>query len=199
MKILGIVASMRKKGNTNLLMETVLESAKKANPQVETKVLQISELKIESCRGCTDYCDKHLYQCIIEDDFGAVFNEIKRSEAIVIGSPLYYIIPSRLTALIERLISLSYFYETKGLEEPEPLEGKPCGFLAHSAEDDVRPVLQHLSNFALFLKMKPVTIGSYPYLGVGANSKLEKDRELNPIENAKVLGRLLVEALGETA
>lgn len=35
MKILGIVASMRKNGNTNLLMETVLESAKKANPQVQ--------------------------------------------------------------------------------------------------------------------------------------------------------------------
>jgi len=199
MKILGIVASMRKNGNTNLLMETVLESAKKANPQVERKLLQISELKIESCRGCTEYCKEHLYQCIIEDDLGAVFNEMKCSEAIVIGSPLYYIIPSRLTALIERLISLSYFYETKGLKEPEPLEGKPCGLLAVSAEGDVRPVLQHLFNFALFLKMKPVTIGPYPYLGVGANSKLEKDKDLNPIENAKVLGRLLVEAVEETA
>ncbi len=199
MKILGIVASMRKNGKTNLLMETVLESAKRANPQVQTEVLQISELKIESCRGCTDYCQKHLYQCIIEDDLPTVFNEMKRSEAIVIGSPLYFTTPSRLTALIERLVSLSYFYETKGLKEPEPLEGKPCGFLAVCADYDVRPVLQHLFNFALHLKMKPVTIGSYPYLGVGANSKLEKDKDLNPIKNAKALGRLLVEVVRETA
>ncbi len=102
MQILGIVASMRKNGNTNLLMETVLESTKKANPQTETKVFHISELKIESCRGCTEYCSKHLYQCIIEDDLETVFNEMKRSEAIVIGSPLYYMTPSRLTALIDQ-------------------------------------------------------------------------------------------------
>jgi len=180
-------------------METLLDSAKKANPQVERKVLQISELKIESCRGCIEYCQKHLYQCTIDDDFRAVLNEMKRSEVIVIGSPLYYIIPSRLTALMERLVSLSYFYETKRLKEPEPLEGKPCGFLAVCADYDVQPVLQHLFNFALHLKMKPVTMESYPYLGVGANSKLEKDKELNPIENVKVLGRVLVEAVGEAA
>ncbi len=199
MKILGIVGSMKKTGNTNLLVETVLESARKANPQVETKVLQISELKIEPCRGCVEVCSKEPepYKCVIEDDLQTVLEEMKQSQAIVIGSPLYYPIPSRLTAFMERFASLCYFYEERGFKEPEPLNDKPCGLVAVSGVDDPRPVLEHLFNFALSLKMKPITMKSYPYFGVSGKGKVEDDKELNPIENAKVLGELLVKAVEE--
>ncbi len=58
MKILGIVGSMRKKGNTNLLITTVLKSAKKTVPEIEKEVIQISELNIEPCRACYNLCSK---------------------------------------------------------------------------------------------------------------------------------------------
>lgn len=197
MKILGIVGSMRKTGNTNLLVERVLESAQKTNPQVETKVLQISDLRIGPCRACYDLCSKEPYKCIIEDDLQTVLEEMNHSQAIVIGSPLYYEIPSRLTAFMERFASLCYFYEERGFKEPEPLNDKPCGLVAVSGVDDPRPVLEHLFNFALSLKMKPITMKSYPYFGVSGKGKVEDDKELNPIENAKVLGELLVKAVEE--
>jgi len=186
---------MRKTGNTNLLVQKILDSAKKRNSEVEIKVLQISQLQIEPCRGCTHFCKKNLYQCLIRDDLETVFGEMKNSQAIVIGSPLYFYIPSRLTALIERLVTLSYFYETKHLEKPEPLEGKPCGLVAVCAEYGVSRVLEYLFDFVLHLKMKPMMMNSYPYLGVGGNAKLEKDEALNPLENAEVLGKLLLEAI----
>jgi len=196
MKILGIVGSMRKTGNTNLLMETVLKSAKKANSQLETKILQISDLTIEPCRACYDECSREPYKCLIEDDdLQSVFEQMKRSQAIVIGSPLYYKIPSRLTALMERLACLSYFYEKAGFKEPHPLNDKPCGLIAVSGGDDPRPVLEHLLNFALSLKMKPVFMKTYPYFGVGGKGRVEEDKDFDPIENAKVLGRLLVKAM----
>ncbi len=109
MKILGIVGSMRKTCNTNLLVETVLESAKNVNPKIETKVLQISELHVESCRACYDLCSKEPYKCVIKDDLENIFEEMKSSNAIVIGSPLYFKIPSRLTAFMERLACLCIF------------------------------------------------------------------------------------------
>ena len=196
MKILGIVGSMRKTGNTNLLIETVLESAKRANPQVETKVLQISELRIGSCRACYDLCSKEPYKCVIEDDLQTVFEEMKSSQAIVLGSPLYFRIPSRLTAFMERLFCLSYFYKMRGFEEPYPLNDKPCGLVAVCGDDDPRLLLEHLFHFALSLKMRPVFMKSYPYLGVGGKGKVtEEDKYLNPIENAKILGELLVKAI----
>lgn len=202
MKILGIVGSMRKTGNTNLLIETVLNSAKKRNPQVETKILQISELKIESCRACYDLCSKEPYKCVIEDDLQAVFEEMKHSQGIVIGSPLYFRIPSRLTAFMERLVSLAHFhfYAMRALKEQEPLKplnNKPCGFVAVCGDDNPRPVLEHLFHFALYLKMKPITMKSGPYFGVGGSGKLEEGKDWNSIENAKTLGELLVKAMEE--
>lgn len=195
MGVLGIVGSMRKTGNTNLLIEAVLDSTGKANPHVGTKVLQISELTIESCRACYDLCSKEPYNCVIDDDLQTVLEEMEHSQAIVIGSPLYFRIPSRLTALMERLACLSYFYEIREYKDPEPLNDKPCGLVAVCGSDDPRPVLEHLFNFALSLKMKPITMKSYPYFGVGGKGKIEEDKELNPIENAKIVSKLLVKAM----
>jgi multimeric flavodoxin WrbA len=200
MEILGIVGSMRKAGNTSLLIETVLGSARKTNPKIKTMVLQISELKIEPCRACYGGCSEKPYKCLIEDDnLSDVFEKMKRSEAIVIGSPLYFKVPSRLTALMERLACLSYFYERRGFTGPHPLNDKPCGLVAVCGGDDTRPLLEHLFNFALSLKMKPVTMKSYPYFGVGGKGKVEEDTGNNPVENSKILGELLVRAIEEKA
>lgn len=198
MKILGLVGSMRKEGNTNLLVETVLESARKADAGVGTKIIQISDLKIEACLAndeCDDLCSAEPFKCVIADDLDEVLKEMKSAEAIVIGSPLYFKIPSRLTAFCERLDALSYFYGIRGFEEPHPLRDKPCGFVAVAGGDDPKPVLEYLFDFASHLKMKPITLKSYPCLGVGGKGKIEEDKDLNPIENAKILGELLVKAI----
>ena len=196
MKVLGIVGSMRKKGSTGRLITTVLESAKKVNPKIETKTLYISDLKIEACRACYQKCSKEPYKCVIEeDDFQSILEDMKTSQAIVIGSPLYYKIPSRLTALMERLACLSYFYEINGFKEPHPLNEKPCGLVAVSGGDDPHSVLEHLLSFALSLKMKPVFMKSYPYYGVAGKGKIDEDEDLKPIENAKILGQLLTRAV----
>ncbi len=197
MKILGIVGPMRKTGNTNLLIETVLESAEKVNPKIETKGFQISELHIESCRACYDLCSKEPYKCVIKDDLENIFEDMKSSHAIVIGSPLYFKIPSRLTAFRERLACLSYFCEIRGFKESHPLNDKPCGLVAVCGGDDPRPVLENLFNFALSLKMKPITMKSYPYFGVGGKGKVKEDKDLNPIENAKNLSEILAKTILE--
>jgi multimeric flavodoxin WrbA len=198
MEILGIVGSMRKTGSTSQLVEVVLKSAKSADRSVKTKMLQISDLEIEPCRACYQKCSKEPYKCVIQgDDLKDVLEKMERSWAIVIGSSLYYKIPSRLTALMERLACLSYFYERAGFTELHPLNDKPCGLVAVSGGDDPRPVLEHLVNFALSLKMRPVFMKSYPYFGVGGKGKIEEDTGLNPIENAKTLGELLIKAVKE--
>jgi multimeric flavodoxin WrbA len=196
MKMLAIVGSMRKKGSTNRVIRSVLESAKKTNPQIKTKVLQMSDLKVEPCRACYDRCSEEPYKCVIEDDdLEKVFQEMKSSQAVVIGSPLYFKIPSRLTAFMERLAALSYFYERRGFKEPHPLNEKPCGLVAVSGGDDPRTVLEQLLNFALSLKMTPIFLKYYPYYGVAGKGKIEKDEDLNPIGNARILGKLLAKAM----
>ena len=187
MNLLGINGSMRRNGNTNFLLDAVFKSAKKINPKVKTKILQLRDYDIGPCLSGYAHCSKKPYVCTYKDDFDKVFNAMKNADAIVIGSPLYFNIPSRLTALIERLVCLAYFYRMRGFKEPHPLTNKPCGLIAVSAENDTIPSLQHLLNFALFLKMKPVFIDSYPFIGVSGRGGYKDN-----LAEAKELGRLLV-------
>jgi multimeric flavodoxin WrbA len=191
MQILGINGSMRKNGNTNILLDAVLKSAKKANPKIKTKVLQMADLKIEPCRSCYDKCSIKPCKCVIKnDDLDMVCNEMKKADAIVLGSPLYFNVPSRLTALIERLVCLSYFYQVRGFKKPEPLNDKPCALIGVSADCDVLPLLEHLLKFVLFVKMKPIITKVYPYIGISGRSGYK-----NSIDEAKALGKILAKSI----
>jgi multimeric flavodoxin WrbA len=194
MKILGIVGSMRKNKNSYLLIHTALESVEKMDSSIKTKIIQLADLNIESCRACYELCSKRPYECVIKDDLSMVFEEMKTADGILIASPLYFPMPSRLVALMERLACLSY---SLGCEDPSfihPLEDKPCGLIAVAGGDNVRPVLYHLQNFAHCLHMDVITLKSFPYIGVGGKGDVRKDKDLEPIKNAEVLGALLVKA-----
>jgi len=188
MYLLGINGSMRKDGNTNVLLDTVMKSAKKTNPKLKTKILQMSKLNIRPCESCYEKCCIKPCKCVIKnDDLEMVCDELKSADAVVIGSPLYFNIPARMTALLERLTCLSYFYQVRGFKGPEPLENIPCGLISVSAGNDTMPVLQHLLNFVLFVKMKPVFLKSYPYIGISGRGGYK-----DSLDEAKALGELLV-------
>ena len=174
MRILGLVGSMRKGGNTNRLVQAVLDAAKKAGDGVETEVVHLSDLKIGPCHACYEVCAKEPYKCVINDDLQVVFGKMKQADAIVLSSALYFIVPSRLMAFMERLSCVAHLGQFRGLNE-HPLEDMPCGLVAASAETTVTPVLVRLQEFALELRMRPVAMKSYPFLGVAANEKMEKD------------------------
>ena len=93
---------------------------------------------------------------------------------------------------MERLACLSYYHKIKGFDEPHPLTDKPCGLIAVTGGDSPMPVLERLLNFVLALRMKPILLKAYPYLGVGGTGNVKEDEDLKPIENARILGQLLV-------
>jgi multimeric flavodoxin WrbA len=121
------------------------------------------------------------------------------ADALVIESPLYFKIPARLTAFMERLVCLAFFHEVRGFVDAHPLDGKPCGLVAVAADDDPRSVLETLFNFALSLRLNPITMKHYLYFGVGGRGKVQEDTDLKPIENALLMGKLLVGAVSGKA
>lgn len=194
MRILGFVGSMRKDGKTNRLVQAVLDGAKKAGDDVETETVYLSDLEIGPCHACYDVCAKEPYECVIKDDLQVVFGKMRQADGILLSSALYFIVPSRLVAFMERLSCVAHLGQFRGFYE-HPLEDKPCGLVAVSAETTVMPVLVRLQEFALELRMRPIAMKSCPFLGVAGNDKMEKDNYLRPLENAETLGKLLVEAI----
>lgn len=86
MKVLCIVGSPRKDGNTNALMGHAVSVLKEKG--VDTEVLQISDHKIAPCTACMG-CFKG-GKCTIKDDFEPVFKKMKDADGLIVGSPTYF-------------------------------------------------------------------------------------------------------------
>jgi multimeric flavodoxin WrbA len=91
-KVLGIVGSMRKGRNTEILVRRVISEMTSIDPLVTSDLIHVSDLDIHPCRVvCHDAnCSTHLFQCSITDDVQMVLGKMKDSDAIVVGAPHYF-------------------------------------------------------------------------------------------------------------
>jgi len=89
-RVLGIVASPRRNGNTEILVDEVLRGAKDAGALVDKVIL--SELDIAPCDAC-DAC-QDTGECITVDAMEELFPRMWQSEVWVLGTPVYWWGPS---------------------------------------------------------------------------------------------------------
>jgi multimeric flavodoxin WrbA len=86
MRVLAINGSPRKKGNTATLLGQVLDAA--AAKGAETRMIHLNDLDMKGCQGCL-VCRENMGECAVKDDFQDVLEEIKTSDAIAFGTPIY--------------------------------------------------------------------------------------------------------------
>jgi multimeric flavodoxin WrbA len=167
MKILGLVGSQRKDGNSYLILKEALK-----HYDEEVEIVQLAEKRIDWCNAC-GLC-KDTMKCVIEDDVGFILDKIVRADAVIFSVPRYLPIPSKFMALIERIGAL---YHYKLQTDPDfnlPLEGKLFGLVVVSAGGG-RQAFETLKETAFQIihcwHMKPTMTNSYPYLGVLAQGE----------------------------
>jgi multimeric flavodoxin WrbA len=101
-RVLGVVGSPRRGGNTELLVDEVLAAAEKAGAQVEK--IMLGDLDIAPCRAC--YTCRKQGRCAIEDDMQGVLEKMEASRVWVIGTPVYWWGPSaQVKAFVDRWFS----------------------------------------------------------------------------------------------
>jgi len=100
-KILAIMGSPRKNGNTHALLSKITESAQKDG--AETKIIFLSGLNINECDGCQS-CWKGK-KCSKNDDMNNIYPLIIDSDVLIFGTPVYWFGPTALMkAFIDRLV-----------------------------------------------------------------------------------------------
>ena len=102
MKVVAINGSPRKGGNTEIMLNAVLEPIKAAG--IETKIIQVGGQNIHGCRGCWA-CQKLLNRkCVFNDDIvNDILEDLFSADAIIWGTPSYYSnMTPELKALIDR-------------------------------------------------------------------------------------------------
>jgi len=104
MKILAVSGSPRKKGNTVILLERVLEGAKSEG--AETELFSVAGKDIGGCDGCWS-CMK-AGNCHIKDDMTELYDKLLQADGIVLGTPIYFWgMTSQMKAIIDRSIALT--------------------------------------------------------------------------------------------
>jgi multimeric flavodoxin WrbA len=126
MKILGLVGSQRKDGNSYLILKEAFRGCEE-----NVEIVQLAEMRIEWCNVC-GLC-KDTMKCVIEDDVGFIFDRINGADAVIFSVPRYLPIPSKFMALIERIAGLYHFKLEANPEFHLPWEGKPFALVVISA------------------------------------------------------------------
>jgi multimeric flavodoxin WrbA len=117
MKVIGIVGSPRKNGNTELLTTHTLKAI--AEEGLDTELISLSGLDLKGCTACMACSKEEL--CSIDDDLFPIYLKMKEADGIILASPVYY---GSATALIKALIERAgYISRYNG----EPFKGKVGG------------------------------------------------------------------------
>jgi multimeric flavodoxin WrbA len=96
-KVLVLLGSPRKKGNSAILADQIAKGAKAVGARVET--LFIHGMKIAPCKSCYACQKPNSKGCSIKDDMQEVYKKLREADAWVIASPVYWFTVSAQTKL----------------------------------------------------------------------------------------------------
>lgn len=101
MKVLAIVASARKTGNSEILAKEMLKTL----PETwEKSLLRLPDLTIEPCKACYACLDAGA-ACVIQDDLEGFLLQLQQADAVIIAAPVYFLgMHTRLKLICDRLI-----------------------------------------------------------------------------------------------
>jgi multimeric flavodoxin WrbA len=103
MRVLALIGSPRKLGNSEILAREMLAALP---AETEREMVRLAELRIEPCRACYA-CLPADRDCVINDDLAFLLEKIKGADAVIIAAPVYFLgAHTSVKAVGDRLISV---------------------------------------------------------------------------------------------
>ncbi|MDK2846226.1 MAG: hypothetical protein PWR18_828 [Synergistales bacterium] len=113
MKIIAVNGSPRKKWNTATMLEHALSGA--AQEGAETELVHLYDLDFKgciSCFACKEKGGKSYGRCAVKDDLTDVFENIRKADGLILGSPIYLCdVSGEMRSFMERLLFPYLVYE----------------------------------------------------------------------------------------
>jgi multimeric flavodoxin WrbA len=114
MKVIAFNGSPRKNWNTQILLNEALKGSASMNAEIE--LINLYDLNFKGCKSCFACKRKGVIveQCVIKDDLFPVFEKIHKSDAIILGSPIYFgCVTGETRSFMERLFFPYLSYDQK--------------------------------------------------------------------------------------
>jgi multimeric flavodoxin WrbA len=180
-KVLGIVGSPRRGGNTEILVKTALESARGAGAEVE--MIRLCEKNVGPCNGCAS-CGK-TKRCKIDDDFAVVFDKMASADAILFASPAYF---ESVTPHMKALIDRAGFFNNRALGR-SAFTGKVGGAISVAYRTGLATTWCQMLIFILAQRMIVPGIASFPNAIASEPGDVLRDKE--GMEKAMEIGEAM--------
>jgi multimeric flavodoxin WrbA len=97
--VVALNGSPRKRGNTELLIDSALAGAREAGATVET--FRLNDLDFRPCQNC-GYCETKGV-CVLKDDMAAVYKALDEASRFILASPVYFAtVSAQAKAMMDR-------------------------------------------------------------------------------------------------
>lgn len=109
MHFVSLIASERKKGNSDCLGRLALKEALK-NGADSGELLYLSDFKIYECQGCMECVFKGKL-CKLDDDLYELLGKIRDADVLILIAPTYILsVPGSLKLLLDRYLTMPAYF-----------------------------------------------------------------------------------------
>jgi len=182
MKAIAFNGSPRKGGNTEFLLNKVLEPIREAG--IETELVHIGGKHIQGCQACYKCMDNKDSQCVIKTDIvNECIGKMLEADAMILGSPTYF---AGMTPELKALIDRAGFVAFANGRRFSRKIGAAVVVHRRGGATSVMDSINHM-----FLMSKMIVPGStYWNFGVGRD-KGEVEQDTEALANMKDLGETI--------
>lgn len=107
MKVLALLGSPRKNGNTSLLLDEYLKGIMESNKTAEITRIFLNEKTIHGCNACDACHNVTIGQCVIKDDMQELYPLFRQADMIIYATPVYWwSVSAQLKAFMDRCYAL---------------------------------------------------------------------------------------------
>jgi len=121
LRVLGLIGSPRKGGNTDILVDTILDEAARSGH--DTTKHYLHDYDIGPCIDCRR-CKQGDLRCVLDDGMREFYSILDSSDVIVFGTPIYWFGPTgTMKQFIDRLRP---YYASRRLEGKKAILVSPA-------------------------------------------------------------------------
>ena len=182
-RILIVLGSPRKKGNSATLAAKVAEGAIADGADVET--VYLNGLNIKPCQGCEKCQQESFNGCDIEDEMNQLYSKMQKADSVVVASPIYWCnISAQTKIFIDRLYAV-------GVGQKNIFKGKNIAIILTFADPDpfTSGAVNALRAFQDICKYVGANIEGMVYGSASGAGEIKENQDV--MEKAVLLGKHL--------
>jgi multimeric flavodoxin WrbA len=128
MRIMTILGSPRKQGNTAKVLEWVEEQFQSDGHEVDH--VFVEDFSIRGCRACWSCQSGKIELCAVQDDANGIFERMIAADAVILAAPVFcWGFPGPMKCLVDRAMCLALDFVSTP-DYSTRIQGKPLGLVA---------------------------------------------------------------------